>query len=553
MQNDRPGPWSGDGVVQDIEMPKENRFRVNPKTETAPQIKSGRVCSYRYAYARSADSRAADETGQDYLTFSESGTWFAFALCDGVSQSFFGDIAARVLGDGLLKWLEGLPSAELVRPGEALVGFLGELTRRATEWVQEYPIPEEISPMLQEVLEEKRALGSEATFLCGRIDLPGAGLPEGRLLLAWMGDSRLRFWGPAGERSAELGDTFHTDQRWSTRRGPVNGRPHLFVAPLASGGRQLEVVRVLAYSDGLAALDEHHEAPTNVALRELIATAAESATSDDISLLEIWLAKVPERIKARPLPTVTGVAVGTEGNRLMVRWAALIGAIKYQVEVQGVDGRRHWTTTRTSWGSEPLLPGDYGVRVRALDGHGLAGRWSTESKVQIEAAADEPPAPTVAESGLAAAVTVPVRRKKRRRSPMMAMLLVGFVLGAAGLIVGLVTGVIPIPGREEAATPTATWTPAVTEGTTETVTSSPTTAPPPTETPTRTLVPTWTPALTATWTPSITPLITATETLSPTNTPTFTPTATELVSVIPTPTATGTELPSPLATPESGG
>ena len=400
------------------------------------------------------------------------------------------------------------------------------------------------------MLEEKRELGSEATFVCGRIDLPGAGLPQGRLLLAWMGDSRLRFWGPAGERSAELGDTFHTDQRWSTRRGPVNGRPHLFLAPLASSQRLLEVVRMLAYSDGLTSLDEHGDAPTNVALQEMITMAAESATSDDISLLEIWLGKVPDRISTRPLPAVQKLGVRTEEGRLMVDWSALPGAQKYMVQVLGEDRRLNWETSGAPWRSEPLPPGNYQVRVRALDALGVHGRWSLESRVEIKAAVadDVPPAPTVAVRGFAAP-TVPVRRRQRTRSPIMGLILVGLVLGAAGLIFGLVSGVIPIPGRGGTTTPTATRPVAVTEipvVPADTATPLPTTPPRLTETSTLTLVPTWTPTLSAT------PTLSVTAALSPTATLTLAPTATELVSVLPTPSATETDQPSPLVTPGGG-
>jgi hypothetical protein len=535
-------------------MPKVNRFRVNPKAETAPQIKSGRVCSYRYAYARSADSRAADETGQDYLTFSESTSLFAFALCDGVSQSFFGDIAARILGDGLLKWLEGLPAGGISIPSEALSGFLGELTTRATSWVQQYPIPEEIAPMLLEVLEEKRELGSEATFICGRIDLPSASLPQGRLLLAWMGDSRLRFWGPVGERSAELGDEFHTNQRWSTRRGPVNGKPHLFQTALASEGRLLEVVRVLTYSDGLASLDDQSEAPTNFALQEMIVRAAESATSDDISLLEIWLGIEPDRISAQPLPTVQRLEVEVEQNHLMASWSALPGAQKYQVQVRWEDQSLSWETTGAPWRSEHLSPGLYRVRVRALDTLGVPGRWSAECEIEIRAPVEEepPPAPTVTVPSLAS-TTVPALGRERRRSPVIGQMMVGLLLGAAGLIFGLVSGVIPIPGRGSTATPTATWTVAITEVPlvpADTATPLPTVPPSPTKTATQTLAPTWT--LTPSSTPAVssTPTLSVTAAFSPTTALPLTPMATELISVLPTPSVNGTELSSPLATPE---
>ena len=63
---------------------------------------------YRYAYSRSSDTQKANDLGQDFLAFSSNKNRFAFALCDGVSQSFYGDLGARILGTKLLQSLWGL-------------------------------------------------------------------------------------------------------------------------------------------------------------------------------------------------------------------------------------------------------------------------------------------------------------------------------------------------------------------------------------------------------------------------------------------------------------
>jgi hypothetical protein len=530
-------------------MAEDNRFRVNPKGETPPQRSSGPGYSYRYAYARSADSRTADETGQDYLTFSEGPAWFAFALCDGVSQSFFGDVAARILGDSILRWLEGVPAAaDSFRLGELFRDYLQRLTEGATRWVQEYPMPEGISPMLREVLEQKRGMGSEATFACGRIDLPGSSLPQGRLLLAWMGDSRLRFWGPGGERSGELGDNFRTEQRWSTSRGPVNGRPHVFAEPLTGSDGQPQVVRLLAYSDGLSLLDDQRESLTDIELQDLVATAGESATSDDISVLEVWLGPVPERIREQPLPPVQGFEARPDGTRLQVRWHSLPGAHSYQIEVWGSDGTRGLQTARTGWTSEPLPDGTYQARVRGLDAANDPGLWSKPATVRISLPetvriptrpAPPPPEPTVVRRPAG-----PPPPLKKRRFPAWGVLLVAVILGSACLAAGVISGRIPFLGGRETPVPTATWT-VVAEPSADTPTALPPTATPSSAIPTATA--------TLTPTPTLTPTVTVTPTLTVTPTPslTATATATEPVSVLPTPPAAETDLPSPLSTPPS--
>ena len=61
--------------------------------------------SFRYAYARSKDSQINNESGQDYITWRDNSEKLVFALCDGVSKSFFGEIGAKLLGNMLVSWL----------------------------------------------------------------------------------------------------------------------------------------------------------------------------------------------------------------------------------------------------------------------------------------------------------------------------------------------------------------------------------------------------------------------------------------------------------------
>jgi len=358
-------------------MKDSHPYRVNPQTETPPQVVRGPDFSYRYAYARSADSRAVEDPGQDYLTFRETDDIFTFALCDGVSQSFFGDLAARLLGDALLRWLEEVPKVMDAKAiGGALSDYLGKLTAPATQRVRAHLIPEDIAPMLHNVLVEKRALGSESTFLCGRIDLPSRTLQSGRLLIAWMGDSRLRFWGPGEELSSQLGDTFRTEQRWSTKRGLVNGVPHIYVGPLNNALGRRSILRVMAYSDGLAEMDTIDHSPSNYMLQDMIQRMGDSPTSDDISFLEIWLGKSPGSLGQKPTKQVSDVKIQPEGkDRASLSWKSLRRVTQYQIEVRN-QTRRYWKTETTSWVSDILLPGKNIFRVRALATDGEPELWS---------------------------------------------------------------------------------------------------------------------------------------------------------------------------------
>ena len=260
------------------------RDRESPVTVVRGQ---GWLC--RYAYARAADLRAPGRTGQDYLVWRESAEALVFALCDGVSQSFFGDLGARFLGEALLEWLseELAPTLDIEALRGALVEQLWAWTGPATELVQSYPLAKCLPELVREVLEEKRALGSQSTFVSGRFDLPSREFPQGRVVLAWMGDSRLRLWGPEGERTAELGGGPETAQRWSSLTGPVGGEPHLFVTSLAGAGSVPS--RVMVYSDGLAVLDELTQPPSDEALQALIDRSEMAPTSDDIAFWELQL------------------------------------------------------------------------------------------------------------------------------------------------------------------------------------------------------------------------------------------------------------------------
>lgn len=272
-----------------------DRIAVPQNRETSGQVIT-QGFMLRHAYARSADSQAAGEVGQDYLTVGYGPGCCCFALCDGVSQSFYGDLAARFLGDALLDWLWALAPDQLgTGPLEARIGrCLQELTLAGRAAVQTHPLPADLSPLVRHVLEQKRALGSEAMFVCGRLDLPGPDFPDGRLVASCLGDSRLRLWGPSGEQTQLLSGSCATAQRWSTHRGAVGGAPHVWVMPLRRGDDWL-LTRLVAYSDGLSLLDGAAAPLSPEALQAVIAEAGQSALSDDIAFLELtWPMKEGE-------------------------------------------------------------------------------------------------------------------------------------------------------------------------------------------------------------------------------------------------------------------
>jgi hypothetical protein len=275
---------------------------IQQDKETELTKVEGRL-SYRYAYSRAAETQKEEEVGQDYLTYQVNQDSIIFAICDGVSLSFCGELAAKYLGDRLCAWLSHPAQSNRLDQHHLqmeLAEYLSEMVDEASELIRNHVISSDITGLHLEVLEEKRAHGSEATFVCGRIDLPREADSDGRLLVAWLGDTRLRLWGSSGEQTRLLGNTFHTNERWSTAAGPVGSSPHMFITKL---NEQDMINRLCVYSDGLSELDSFKKMPADEDIQEVIEASLKKPTSDDISFLDIgWSlasegSKLPENKK----------------------------------------------------------------------------------------------------------------------------------------------------------------------------------------------------------------------------------------------------------------
>src|SRR5262249_27706193 len=158
----------------------------------------------------------------------------AFAVCDGVSQSFYGDLAARFLGEELTRWLFDLsrPQLDAVVKHDQVADTPFTRTDRATKLIQSKPLSANLPPMVKDALIRKRENGSETMFVSGLIDQEAK-----ELIVFWMGDMRLWLRDAAGN-SVELPDAvWDTKERWSTRVGPKNGKPRSAVVPLEEVAR----------------------------------------------------------------------------------------------------------------------------------------------------------------------------------------------------------------------------------------------------------------------------------------------------------------------------
>lgn len=352
-------------------MTDEIWLRIPQDRETPAQSVKRAWFGYRYAFNRSADSRASGDPGQDFLLIRESSKRLVFALCDGVSQSFYGDLGARLLGETLVRWFwEQTPSSPDTLSQE-LIAYLNSSTQAASPEVEKQPIPDHLPPMVRQVLEQKRALGSESTFVAGLFDFQ-----RGALWLAWMGDSRLRLWGQKGEITAQLGDTFHTQERWSTRRGCL-GKVHTFHLPLQ------KLHYLIAYSDGFGRLDtlmrRHFR---DQSINAIMEDALLRPDSDDISFFECWLGEKRPAEKP-PLPPPAGARLDVEEGTLKARWRPLAGAIRYEVRLDDGQAFDVFAPGRSCEIPQTALrPNLRSVRIRAWDEE--PGEWSAALPIPAE-------------------------------------------------------------------------------------------------------------------------------------------------------------------------
>lgn len=241
-----------------------------------------------YLYVRSVDSVAGNTIGQDYVTFRYGGRNLVFAVCDGVGQSFMGDLAARLLGDHLVHWLWDLQKpadAESFsrQAGESLNSAVAATAQR----VVEYELPSHLPPILVQALEMQRKYGSESMFVAGRLALEG---DDPWVALCWLGDSPVAAIDIDGEL-LDLGPHGSTSERWNASTG-IKGEVHTWV------GSGKKVARVAGYTDGLTT----GHVPTDADLAALMALWQDNPPADDASLFDVRLAYSPQTVGETATP-----------------------------------------------------------------------------------------------------------------------------------------------------------------------------------------------------------------------------------------------------------
>lgn len=272
----------------------------------------------RYRIQRSAEGQQYQEPNQDCARIQASVHQVAFTICDGVSLSFCGQLSAQELAYNLTHWMymKGVSCMESslhertavdadeqaatsristascsVRWKEQFSEHLARIRAYSAEKVAAFELPESLSPMVRDVLEEKRSKGSECIYLSGVMDRD-VQTGDIRLLLVWQGDIRARLWIDEREVCLRSETQIRTEERWSTAKGMI-GDVHMQSYCLSLSG--YETVRLALYTDGLSLLDKEARLPEDQEINKIFWHSLQRPDSDDMTYLEIGSQLVRER------------------------------------------------------------------------------------------------------------------------------------------------------------------------------------------------------------------------------------------------------------------
>ncbi|GCE28051.1 hypothetical protein KDA_35350 [Dictyobacter alpinus] len=276
-------------------MPPENAANMFRVLETDQVIDSftrtmlGSSINARVLSFRCREAQEQSLPNQDYATVSycKDGSSLIFCICDGVGSSYKGDFAACCLASYLVKWLQALPARQErpTRLDAALQEQLDRLAPVAQGQLIKLEMPDDTPALVREVLEDLcRDYGSEAVFLCGRLDYEMSvdGRP-GQLsdaLFCWMGNVTARLFLDS-QQSISLGEKTDKNGRWSTRRG-CRGELHTWSRSLPA------LERLVIHTDGLDEIGTSLATLDDDALLAEIQHLLTLPKSDDMTLLDLY-------------------------------------------------------------------------------------------------------------------------------------------------------------------------------------------------------------------------------------------------------------------------
>ena len=325
----------------------------------------------------SRDAQQVGARSQDAIGLYNKNQTYIAVVSDGVSQSFFGDFAAWVLTEHLLSALSRFKPSDSFSDTQLWIQWGLNLSKRINERYSTLKLPAELSPMMRRVLQEKRRLGSETMFAAIRLDLPTSTYPQGRLVLLYAGNVRLRLWGRnAGVFEASLDET----RRWSTRWGFIRP-PQLAEFPLRDEYGRWLWDGVVIYTDGIPSLDKNKPPWSFDMAYESARSDWASPSSDDQSYVELrWNLEndrdeVVLNIASWPQTTLPLASPIPRSADFNLQWNMPKEGLYSRVHWLDADQQsRLWTTPENNI---LLPPQARQARVQIVDTLGRPTAWST--------------------------------------------------------------------------------------------------------------------------------------------------------------------------------
>ena len=148
---------------------------------------------------------------EDYVVSDISTEKAIFSLSDGVGSSFYGDIGSQILSERVISWLKALPLPNL--PSENgwleslsnnLQNELNQVTGLATSIVQAKNIDgkDRLTRMAEAM--QRDDFGTQANFVAGIIWPSSKHIPNGLIVLFWLGNARVRIFDNQKELTDKL-------------------------------------------------------------------------------------------------------------------------------------------------------------------------------------------------------------------------------------------------------------------------------------------------------------------------------------------------------------
>lgn len=247
----------------------------------------------RFASYRKSEDAKLGLRSEDYLVSDLSPAHAMFALCDGVGTSFYGNIGSQFLGETLTHWLRNILLPESLSESSVkkwLDGLNSDLTRvltnivaLATSTVKEKELSSHDHLTKIAEISQRDDYGTQSNFVCGRIWPKSPQLPNGMVVVFWVGNARGRIFHGNNDLSYLLKWGANPDQLkevWSSKEGII-GKLYSFQTDLS------QVDTILAYSDGLEDVEEHIGPNLNGVQIEGLVKRAQASKDDDISFMQI--------------------------------------------------------------------------------------------------------------------------------------------------------------------------------------------------------------------------------------------------------------------------